>query len=141
MAELLYVKAQDIDAAWAQGAEFFVAKAIAKNHGECTVQDAYVRVSTGQWNLWVAEEAGHIVGAVTCRIVEYPQYYACEVIHFATSLPREEWLPLLTGPLEEWARTAGCTHIMLFGRKGFERFQPAEGYTQWYTCMGKTLAT
>lgn len=140
MAELHRVWGGDIGAAWERGAGHFLAKAVAQNQGEFTLEDVRKQIDDGKWFLWVAEEEGYIVGALTARVVYYPQMVACEVIHFASSLPRDEWVPLLTGPLEEWAKFVGCTHMMFYGRAGFERVKPTEGYEKWYVCMGKTLS-
>lgn len=131
----------DIPKIWADGAGHFIQQALDSAHGEFELSDVLRRIEDGRWSLWVVVENKKIVGALTAHVVPYPQMLVCEIVHFATSLPRDQWIPAI-GPdseLEKWAKFVGCTHIVFYGRPGFERVKPTEGYDKWYVCMGKKL--
>jgi hypothetical protein len=142
MAVLHQVLDGEVAVAWGKGAAHFIQRALDHANGEFLLSDVEARVAGGAWQLWVAVEAGHIVGAAATQIVHYPQMIICEIVYFSSSLPREEWTALFGegSELEHWAKYVGCTRVMLHGRAGFERVKPDHGYSKWYVCMGKTLS-
>lgn len=140
MATLHRVLPEQLPDAWTH-ASYYLQRALDETQGECSLEKALEFFTSGRWQLWVMREAGYIVGALATQIVHYAHAQMCEGIYMSTSLPREEWLALVgnDSELEKWARFVKCTHIMLHGRKGFERIGTEHGYERWYTCVGKTL--
>jgi hypothetical protein len=98
-----------------------IEKAIPYCKGRFSIVDIFHDVLTGEQTLWVAFDEGEIYGAVTVRIVQYPD---CKALRLETlgGHSVRKWLREGFRTMESYARTCGCQKIEAFGRPEWGRF-------------------
>ena len=84
-------------------------------------EDILRHLTQGDWRLWVAIEENTAVAAMTVQFVYYPRDKVCRIVTIGGDRLYEWFTPENQEQLESWARSEGCSHIDLFGRKGWRK--------------------
>lgn len=87
-------------------------------------EDVLKFLASGQWRLWVAIENGTVVAAMTVEFFYYPRDKVCRVVTMGGERMKD-WLTSSTiDKFEQWAKDEGCTHIDVYGRRGWKKVLP-----------------
>ena len=115
-------------------------KAVSLNPEIIDISDVYVGALAGAYVVWVAidEKSGEFVGAVTTRIITYPQANAL-AMDFLGGTRMKEWLHLAQDAVEEHAKRNNCKYLEAYGRKAWSRYLEPFGWDQAYTTYKKEL--
>jgi hypothetical protein len=102
--------------------ELMIAKALPYAKGRYSIADIYIDLLRGNQSLWVAfDDKAHIYGAVTVRIVQYPNFRALRLETLGGHSVRR-WLREGFAAMNAYAKTMECQKIEAFGRKEWGRF-------------------
>jgi hypothetical protein len=115
-------------------------RAIRLNPELLDLGDVYTGALAGAYVIWVAvdDETGEFVGAVTTRIIPYPQTKAL-AMDFLGGTRMKEWLHLAQEAVEEHAKRNGCSHLEAYGRRAWSRYLEPHGWGQAYITYKKEL--
>jgi hypothetical protein len=119
--QITMVPTEEINNVWRE-VEAMIAKAIPYCQNRFTIADVYIDLIKGDQSLWLAfDEQAHIYGAVTVRIVDYPNCRALRLETLGGHSVRR-WLREGFASMEGYAKTYRCQKIEAFGRKEWGRF-------------------
>jgi hypothetical protein len=91
-------------------------------------------VLTGMQLCWIAWNGSEIMAAATTQLVK-PFHKVC-VLTACSGYDRAQWVPLMA-EIEAYAAREGCTHMRIFGRKGWQRV--LSGYRIEHVILEKAL--
>ena len=107
----------------------WIEAALSYAHGTHTIQDVEDAIGSGHMQFWPGENC-----ALVTELIDYPRKRALNFFLIGGDLQElvEKWEPHIC----EWARKAGCTHVIGVGRRGFERVFRSRGYSPvWFVIM------
>jgi hypothetical protein len=102
---------------------------------ENSIDSVVYSIQQGRSLLWVIENKGQVVGCVTTKILQHPNYRIA-LIHLCGGKGIDDWIHLLLD-IEQWARGQQCHSIEVIGRKGWEK--KLTGYTADRVVFAKKL--
>lgn len=117
-------------------------KALDRGFGELSMDDILARLIRGQQQLWVGidEETGTMPLAFTTEISHYATMkHLCLLLTGAEPHTIDTWMDSWSEPVEQFCRMNGISHILTFGRDGWEKFLGGKGYHKYYTVMAKEI--
>lgn len=100
--------------------------------GTDTVVDIARGVLEGKYQLWTAPNS---VGVT--QVVQHPQLKECHVFLIAGKLAEVE---RVRPAIEDWAKKQGCSRILGYGRRGWERVMERAGYKFQSVILAKELS-
>jgi hypothetical protein len=100
------------DAEWDRCAHW-VAAALPFCHGNYELEDVRAACLAGQMQLWPGEQC-----AVITEILRWPRRTGCNVLFGGGDL---EELARMAPRITAWAKSRGCDHITVVGRRGWVR--------------------
>jgi len=117
-------------------------KALDRGLGEFHIEDIFASILKKDQQLWVAldEETGDMPMAFTTQIMYYPH-----ATHLGLLLTGSEphtiksWIDEWQEPVENFCRTNGVSHMITFGRVGWEKFLGGKGFNKYYAVMSKEI--
>ena len=132
MIEVSMVPPQLLDTCWGK-IEAYLDKAAKYTYGRYSVNDIYEAIKDGDNVLWVAFDAGNIVGAVVTSMVTYPRKKAL-CMQFCGGVDLKNWKDPMLALLRRYAEDMGCEIIEATARKGWAKVFELDGYKQnWVT--------
>lgn len=97
-----------------------------------TLEDVAAKIASGDAQFWPGVEA-----FIITEIVDFPLRRECHVWLAGGNLAEIEAMVV---PLEAWARSVGCTHATLTGRRGWARtFLARTGWAPTLEVLEKAL--
>jgi hypothetical protein len=93
---------------------------------ENSIDSTLYSIQQGRSLLWVLENKGQVVGCVTTKVLQHPNYRV-GLIHLCGGKEVDGWVQLTLKQIEQWARDKQCHSIEIIGRKGWEK--KLTGYT------------
>jgi hypothetical protein len=96
-------------------------KAIQTSGGKYHIDDIYMHIKKGYYNLWLIideKENEKVVAAITTRLIEYPSKRAL-AMDWIGGKRMYEWLPIAMEKLSSFAKDCGCSHLEGYGRKAW----------------------
>lgn len=84
-------------------------------------------LASGTMQIWGFEE-GVILGVAVTEILQTPKGPCCWIYGAAGTESRKGQIDAIMSSIETWARSTGCTRVMLQGRRGWLR--KLDGYQQ-----------
>ena len=108
-----------VDAVWPKVVGY-MENAAAITDGKYTARDIYDDIQRGVYVLWIIVENDDIIGALTTRIVAYPNRRSMS-IDWLGGTRLEELLPLFHPVMAQYAKDNKCTHLEGHGRGGWAR--------------------
>jgi hypothetical protein len=96
-------------------------KAIQTSGGKYHIDDIYMHIKKGYYNLWLIideKEDEKVVAAITTRLIEYPSKRAL-AMDWIGGKRMYEWLPIAMKKLSSFAKDCGCSHLEGYGRKAW----------------------
>jgi hypothetical protein len=117
-------------------------KALERGVGEFQIEDVFVALLRREQQLWVAvdEETGEMPMALTTQLLHFPH-----ATHLGLLLTGAEphtiksWIDEWQKPVEKFCRMYGVSHMITFGRDGWEKFLGGKGFSKYYTVMAKEI--
>ena len=84
--------------------------------------DIKILLKEGYYILWVVREKNtqNIVAVVIIEIVYYVRHKISRVVSIGGT-KMNEWLTFHLHALEEWSKNNGCSHMDIYGRKGWKK--------------------
>jgi len=115
-------------------------KAVSLSPGKIVLKDVLDAAIAGAYLVWVAvdDDKGEFVGAVTTRIVYYPQGNAL-AMDFLGGTRMKEWLHLAQEAVEDHAKRNNCKYLEAYGRRAWQRYLEPHGWGQAYITFQKEL--
>lgn len=118
---------EELDADWDQ-AWPYLERAIERFpnvRNQYTEASLYRRVMRGETQLWIAWDVGEeaITGAVATEIITDPKYpgQIFAAIPLVGGDNWNKWGDAMWLTIKAWARSHGCSHVLAYGRKGWQR--------------------
>lgn len=108
-----------------------------RTRGKYSADDIRNGLITGHAQLWLWHSPTAI-GVLITEITVYPQNRCC-IISTGAGTNADEWWEASLARLEEFARFAGCTDMLIQCRPGWERRFRAAGYDKTHIEMEKRL--
>ena len=102
-------------------------EAAASTNGKYTARDIYEGIENGVYVLWIIVENDDIIGALTTRIVVYPNRRSMS-IDWLGGTRLEELLPLFHPVMAQYAKDNRCSHLEGHGRGGWARKLKSYGW-------------
>lgn len=119
--KITMVPHDQIDKVWRE-VEETIAKSIPYCRNRFTIADVYIDLVKGDQTLWLAfDDNAHIYGAVTIRIVDYPNCRALRLETLGGHNVRR-WLRDGFAAMTAYAKEYDCQKIEAFGRPQWGRF-------------------
>ena len=116
--------------------EPFIARVSGNTVADYSPGDIQAGVSSGEMQLWAVVSGPEVLAAVVTRLNETSKRKVCEIIYAGSADKVGDWGFVIEG-IEEWARDAGCSRVMLAGRKGWLR--ALQGYEQTAVVMERAI--
>lgn len=127
------VPLQYVHAAWPK-VERFIASALEYSQGECTVEQAKVRLADGRWILYVAVmDDGEVKGAACVEFNNLPNDRVALVVAIGGRLMtnQDTW-----GQFISLLKTNGATEVQGAARESIARLWTRYGFTEKYRIVG-----
>lgn len=141
MTKLLGVPPEFLPDTWPL-VEPLIVKACSESGGRFTAADVAAKVSTGEFQLWIAQsededEINPVQALGLTRLVAYPRLTACEVM---ATLGRDmkDWSGHING-ISEWAARHGATQMHVIARPGWEKVLKREGYRKTHIFLERDI--
>tara|TARA_R100001530_G_scaffold121887_1_gene89402 strand:- start:71 stop:499 length:429 start_codon:yes stop_codon:yes gene_type:complete len=85
-------------------------------------KDIKILLKDGYYILWIVREieTKNIVAVVIIEIVLYLRHKISRVVSIGGS-KLEQWLDYHLHVLEEWSKNNGCSHMDIYGRRGWKK--------------------
>jgi hypothetical protein len=109
-------------------------RAAIERTGLSSFADIEADVLAGLQLVWIAWDGKDILAAATTQLVK-PLDKVC-VLTACSGYDRERWLPLFK-KIEQYAEDEGCSSMLIYGRKGWERV--LDGYRVEHVILEKRL--
>lgn len=106
----------------------FLEGATDRTDGRVDIYDVQDELEMGSYQLWIAfTGTGEIVGAVTTRIIEYPQR---RMLHgdMAGGKGLKDWQTKMLELLDQFAKDQKCSAFEMYGRRGWEKVLKPYGW-------------
>ena len=119
--KITMVPREEISRIWPK-VELMIAKSLPYAKGRYSIADIYIDLLRGDQTLWIAfDDDAFIYGAVTIRIVNYPNFRVLRLETLGGQNVRR-WLRDGFNVMVSYATTMGCQKIEAFGRPQWGRF-------------------
>lgn len=110
----------------------WIEAALEHDGGFHNVEDIEGYIASGSAQFWPGARS-----AVVTQFWNFPRAKALN--YWLAGGDMEELLDDMQPVIEAWARDNGCTHIVIAGRKGWERAMKPHGFEALWTALGKRL--
>lgn len=97
-----------------------IEKWAASKHGMHTVAEVIENLTSGNWTLWAVVDGPQVVAIYAVHIYDSIKGRCLEMPFICGSRARE-WWRLADAEIEQIAQEYGAQHIVLTGRRGWER--------------------
>ena len=116
------VKTDDIDNIWL-GVKPLIQKALDHAEGALTTTDVLRLLLNDKQQLWIGIENNSIFSALVSEVINYPRHKILRIITYATITGHgmDEWYESMLEPVEDFARSKGCSALEAWCRKGLTR--------------------
>ena len=99
-----------------------IEKALAHGIDEMSTFDLFKQALNSKVFVWATlDENNKIVGTSTSRFINYDSTKTCQLITHTTNGVSHQTIEQEHRVLEDFAKLNGCSHIQVWGRKGWER--------------------
>ena len=109
------VPPEHIAAAWAVGGKD-IERACA--YGNVDVPELVAKIGSFEWQFWIIWSETDYAGAIVTAIEVWPDHKALRIIAAGGDGKTRE---MAQETLEAFARAEGCKHLIMWGRKGWQR--------------------
>jgi hypothetical protein len=130
---LTHIDPRFLDAVWPEVAPI-LAKAIAKNNGECDLAQLRAQIAYGGAHLLVWQEGEATIAAASIEFKQYPNFRAAHVAYLAGQTSNDFW-----GAFRAWAKASGASCVEGWCGEAEERLFKHFGMTPTYRLMRDTL--
>jgi hypothetical protein len=134
--QLYGIPPEQVDTVWPK-IEHLLVNSASRTRGKYAVADIKAGVLAGHAQLWVWDSPTALAVLVT-EIAVYPQNRVC-IISTGVGDDADEWWDRSLARLEDFARFAGCTDMLIQCRPGWERRIRTAGYSKTHIEMEKRL--
>lgn len=111
----------------------WIAAALEHDGGHYSIEDVWREVLGGQAIFWPGNKS-----AVITQFWNFPRARACNI--WLAGGDMTELLDHMQPIIEDFARRAGCSEMMIAGRHGWVRAMAPYGYKQIFTVVQKALS-
>jgi len=120
-------------------AEPYVKRALDHSANEFSAANILQSCFDDEMQLWLVSKGTRIVGAVTTKLIQYPEVKHCCIVTLAGS-NFGEWVGMAEAAVAEWAKQIeGCSVMSAYVRKGFVPKLQALGFNLKYSVVVKEL--
>lgn len=118
--------------------EPYISRAISHGMGESTSLDMLKGVLNGQYECWEYSHLYEVKAYAMLRLNNYPQQTHLQIVTTAGE-GFEGFGEAGLDMVERYAKDMGCSHVTIWGRKGWSRKLKEFGYEQVYSVCAKEL--
>jgi hypothetical protein len=134
--QLYGIPPEQVDAIWPK-IEHLVVNSASRTRGKYAVADIMAAILAGHAQLWVWDSPTALAVLIT-EIAVYPQNRVC-IISTGVGDNADEWWDRSLARIEDFARFAGCTDMLIQCRPGWVRRLLEAGYSKTHIEMEKRL--
>ena len=136
--EILYTPVELLDDIW-PSVEGYIDAALIHSIGEYISSDIYDLIKSGDMQLWCVGNGEEIIAAYTTQFRSYPQRKIL-LVHTIGGTRFFKWGRLMEQELYRFARLQNCSHLEVYGRKGWSRLLGRQAnFKQQYVVLTKEI--
>jgi hypothetical protein len=136
--EILYTPKEMVEDIWPK-VQGYIDSALEYSIGEYLHTDILELIMSGQMQLWCVGDGNEIIAAYTTQIRNYPQLNTL-LVHTLGGSNFHKWGRLMEESLYQLARLQNCSHLEVYGRKGWGRLLGREAnFKQQYVVLTKEI--
>ena len=121
------VEPKDLPPIWGEVAEL-LEPACDTSFGQDTIQTLRASLMSGKEGLFVIEDGGDIIGAVTYEVVGYDTGLRVLAINYAGGVAMDSQMPAVIDMFHALKRHFMCDRVRITGRKGWIRYMKQFGF-------------
>ena len=122
------VEPKDLPPIWDEVAEL-LGPACETSFGQDTIKTLRASLMSGNEGLFVIEDGGDIIGAVTYEVIGYDTGLRVLAINYAGGVNMEVQMPAVIEMFHALKRHFMCDRVRVTGRKGWIRYMKQFGFT------------
>ena len=122
------VEPKDLAPIWDEVSEF-LEPACSTSFGQDTIKTLRASLMSGNEGLFVIEDGGDIIGAVTYEVITYDTGLRVLAINYAGGVNMDSQMPAVIDMFHALKRHFMCDRVRITGRKGWIRYMKQFGFT------------
>jgi hypothetical protein len=123
------VEPKDLPPIWDEVAEL-LGPACDTSFGQDTIKTLRASLMSGNEGLFVIEDGGDIIGAVTYEVICYDTGLRVLAINYAGGVAMDSQMPAVIEMFHALKRHFMCDRVRITGRKGWIRYMKQFGFTE-----------
>ena len=136
--EILYTPKEMVEEIWPK-VQSYIDSALEYSIGEYLSTDILELIMNDQMQLWCVGDGNEIIAAYTTQFRNYPQRKIL-LVHSLGGSKLREWGRLMEKSLYQLAKLQNCSHLEVYGRKGWGRLLGREAnFKQQYIVLTKEI--